>query len=62
MRGLTSKPIVAIGGITLEHAAEVIEAGADAVAVISGYFACRPSGRSSRQFLEALKSQRPAAT
>jgi len=35
VRGLTSKPIVAIGGITVERAAEVIEAGADSVAVIS---------------------------
>ena len=35
VRGLTTKPIVAIGGITLDRAAEVIEAGADSVAVIS---------------------------
>ena len=35
LRSLTKKPIVAIGGITLERAAEVIEAGADSVAVIS---------------------------
>ena len=33
-RPLTEKPIVAIGGITLEHAASVIAAGADSVAVI----------------------------
>ena len=35
VRSLTEKPIVAIGGITLETAASVIEAGADCVAVIS---------------------------
>jgi thiamine-phosphate pyrophosphorylase len=35
VRGLTTKPIVAIGGISLERAVEVIEAGADSVAVIS---------------------------
>ena len=34
-RVLTSKPLVAIGGITRENARSVIEAGADAVAVIS---------------------------
>jgi len=34
-RRLTNKPIVAIGGITLERVAEVIAAGADSVAVIS---------------------------
>jgi thiamine-phosphate pyrophosphorylase len=33
-RALTSRPLVAIGGITLENAASVIEAGADSVAVI----------------------------
>jgi thiamine-phosphate pyrophosphorylase len=34
-RALTSKPLVAIGGITGANAASVIEAGADYVAVIS---------------------------
>lgn len=33
-RALTARPLVAIGGITLENAASVIEAGADSVAVI----------------------------
>jgi thiamine-phosphate pyrophosphorylase len=35
-RGLTAKPLVAIGGITRENCRSVIEAGADSVAVISG--------------------------
>jgi thiamine-phosphate pyrophosphorylase len=34
-RALTSKPLVAIGGITRENCRSVIEAGADSVAVIS---------------------------
>jgi thiamine-phosphate pyrophosphorylase len=34
-RELTSKPLVAIGGITRANAGSVIEAGADSVAVIS---------------------------
>ncbi|HEX7158561.1 MAG TPA: thiamine phosphate synthase [Edaphobacter sp.] len=34
-RALTKLPLVAIGGITLENAPSVIEAGADSVAVIS---------------------------
>ena len=34
-RSLTGKPLVAIGGITLENCRSVIEAGADSVAVIS---------------------------
>ena len=37
-RALTSKPLVAIGGITLANAAAVRDAGADAVAVISALF------------------------
>lgn len=35
-RSLTRKPLVAIGGITAANATQVIEAGADSVAVISG--------------------------
>src|SRR5215471_446186 len=35
VRPLTDKPIVAIGGITLERASEVVQAGADSIAVIS---------------------------
>jgi thiamine-phosphate pyrophosphorylase len=37
-RGLTKKPIVAIGGITWANARSVIDAGADSVAVISALF------------------------
>jgi thiamine-phosphate pyrophosphorylase len=36
LRGLTDKPLVAIGGITLENALDVLRAGADSVAVIGG--------------------------
>ena len=34
-RQLTAKPLVAIGGITLENCRQVLEAGADSVAIIS---------------------------
>jgi thiamine-phosphate pyrophosphorylase len=37
-RELTTKPLVAIGGITRENCRSVIDAGADSVAVISGLF------------------------
>jgi thiamine-phosphate pyrophosphorylase len=37
-RQLTPKPLVAIGGITLQTALAVIEAGADSIAVISAIF------------------------
>ena len=38
-RALTTKPLVAIGGITRDNARSVIDAGADSVAVISALFA-----------------------
>ena len=37
LRAFTAKPIVAIGGITCENAAEVVAAGANSVAVISDF-------------------------
>jgi thiamine-phosphate pyrophosphorylase len=37
-RGLTTKPLVAIGGITRETAGSVYEAGADSIAVIGAIF------------------------
>lgn len=53
-RGLTDKPIVAIGGITLDRAKAVIEAGADSVAVISDILLARNPGDRARQFLDVL--------
>jgi thiamine-phosphate pyrophosphorylase len=38
LRPLTQRPLVAIGGITRENAASVLEAGADSVAVIGDLF------------------------
>jgi thiamine-phosphate pyrophosphorylase len=46
------RPVVAIGGITLDNAAEVFEAGADAVAVISGLLTSGDPGRTARAYLE----------
>lgn len=45
-----SVPLVAIGGITPEHTAELIEAGADAVAVINGIFASNDYCKAARQY------------
>jgi thiamine-phosphate pyrophosphorylase len=55
VRGLTTKPIVAIGGITLERAAEVIEAGADSVAVISDIVTAGNPAARAREYLQVLK-------
>jgi thiamine-phosphate pyrophosphorylase len=55
-RALTSKPIVAIGGITRENARSVIDAGADSVAVISALLAAGESvERVAGDFLALLR-------
>ena len=54
LRPLTKKPMVAIGGIRLERAAEVIEAGADSVAVISDIVSAADPTEKAVQFLERL--------
>lgn len=53
-RRLTEKPLVAIGGITPENAARVIEAGADSVAVISGWLAAQDIARRLEEYRRAL--------
>ena len=50
---LTRRPVVAIGGITLERAPEVLAAGAASVAVISDLLIGEPEAR-VRRFLAAL--------
>lgn len=61
VRALTKKPIVAIGGITLERAAEVIEAGADAVAVISDILGAPDPGGRAQQYIQMLGAAPQAA-
>jgi len=60
-RRLTDKPVVAIGGITLERAASVIEAGADSVAVISGILSAPDPAQRARQYMETLETAKRAA-
>ncbi len=52
-RELTRKPLVAIGGITRANARAVIDAGADAVAVISDLL--REPRKSAEEFLRILR-------
>ncbi len=61
VRTLTDKPIVAIGGITIERAAEVIRAGADSVAVISDILLAPDPGQRARQYIELLEAANHAA-
>jgi thiamine-phosphate pyrophosphorylase len=55
-RKLTNKPIVAIGGVTLERAAEIMDAGADSVAVISDILRADNPASRARQYLDLLGS------
>ena len=54
IRRLVSTPLVAIGGITLETARTVIEAGANSVAVISDLLSKGDIAERTRVFLESL--------
>jgi thiamine-phosphate pyrophosphorylase len=50
-RSITRKPIVAIGGITVERAVEVFRAGADSVAVIRDLALARDPATRAREYL-----------
>ncbi len=56
-RAMTDKEIVAIGGITLERAEEVLEAGADSVAVISDILRAENPGERARQYIDLLEGK-----
>lgn len=61
-RQMTAKPLVAIGGITIERAAEVYAAGADSLAVIRDLICAADPGARARQYLEvavSAKSRKP---
>jgi thiamine-phosphate pyrophosphorylase len=54
-RLLTDKPIVAIGGITLERAGEIIAAGADSVAVISDILLAPDPAERATEYIALLE-------
>jgi len=57
-RQLTNRPLVAIGGITLEKAGEVFQAGADSVAVIRDIVAAKDPGQRAREYLAIAEKSR----
>jgi thiamine-phosphate pyrophosphorylase len=61
LRLSTKKPIVAIGGISLERAGEVLEAGADSVAVMSDILRAADPAEQARKFIQRLEAAKPAA-
>ena len=56
-RKATRKPLVAIGGITLENARAVIDAGADSVAVIRGLLSAPDITERAQEFLKILAAE-----
>ena len=62
VRGLTKKPIIAIGGITLDRAVEVIEAGADSVAVVSDILRAEDPAQRAGQFIRRLEAVKPTVS
>jgi thiamine-phosphate pyrophosphorylase len=52
VRALTDKPLVAIGGITISNALDVLRAGADSLAIIAGLIPASPTALSLRQRME----------
>ena len=58
-KGHLGSPVVAIGGITTENARTVIEAGADAVAVISALFDAPDIEAAARSFSRLFDTKNP---
>ena len=56
LRWKTDKPIVAIGGIRLDHAEEVLRAGADSVAIIGDILLAPDPKERARQFVKILEA------
>jgi len=54
-RAMTDRPIVGIGGITLERAAEVVDAGADSVAIISDILHAENVSKRAREYVDLLE-------
>jgi len=61
-RRITDKPLVAIGGITLDRAEEVFRAGADSVAVIGDILSADDPAARAREYLAIAARGFPART
>jgi thiamine-phosphate pyrophosphorylase len=57
-RQLTRKPLVAIGGITIESAADVYRAGADSVAIIRDLLAVSDPASRAKEYLAVAERSR----
>jgi thiamine-phosphate pyrophosphorylase len=59
-RGITRKPLVAIGGITVESAQAVYQTGADSLAVVRDLMAAEDPAARAREYLAIAKRLRAA--
>lgn len=59
VRAMTGLPLVAIGGIHQGNAAEVLQAGADGLAVVSAICSAADPGLAAQSFTELFRAQRP---
>jgi thiamine-phosphate diphosphorylase len=60
VRAAIDGPLVGIGGITPDNVGEVVRAGADGVAIVSGVCAAADPRAASRRFLDAIAAARRA--
>jgi thiamine-phosphate pyrophosphorylase len=58
LRAASGLPLVAIGGIKADNAAQVVAAGADGVAVVSAVMAAEDVKSACRQLLDAVEAGR----
>jgi len=58
IRQAVSLPLVAIGGVTKDNAAEILAAGADSVAVISAILGAESPEEAARQIVARLEAQK----
>jgi thiamine-phosphate pyrophosphorylase len=58
IRKLTDKPLVGIGGITVDNLSPVIQAGADGVAVLSGIMEAEDPREAARRYVMTVKNTR----
>lgn len=58
LRKMTDKPLVAIGGIKLENAVDVLTAGADCLAVVSGICSAESPRDAAAQYREIIDNAR----
>lgn len=58
VRQAVTSPLVAIGGITRENASEVVEAGADSVAVLSAVLGAKSPEEAARQIVAKIEKDK----